>query len=457
MHLIRSRFILLAILFSAPFIAYSQTPLGEPCGYQHEVEKILKKRPNFLNWQDEWYRQAHTEYMDLQSAKRRVVADTLYYEIPVVFHVIYNTPAQNIADLYILSQLNELNLDFRKMNADTSRIRQIFRPLAADVRIQFKLATNDPNGNPTNGINKVFTTVTTFATDQNGNYNENMKSTANGGQDAWNPTKYLNIWICNLEYPNAISIVYGFATPPTGAPNWGSLGNATRDTTDGTTGAVFHYKIVGKNNPLAPAKYKEGNTATHEIGHYLGLRHIWGDAALASQGCSVDDGIFDTPNAKDKNYTCNNPNFNSCIDPVDDKPDMYENYMDYALDGCCGMFTREQAFMMRYVLNRFRTGLPSRTITYDTLNDFPNTIVSVYPNPSEKQQNITVLVNDNNDKLKFDMVLYDNNGKEIIRKKLSANVKSFIRVEAYAPAMYHLIISDESGKAIKKEKLIIYP
>ncbi len=447
----------LAVSLSAGLTMYAQVPVGEPCGYQYEVDKIMKKNPDFIAWQNAWYKEAHQEYQELQSTKRRIVADTVYYEIPVVFHVIYNTPAQNILDLYILSQMDELNLDFRKMNADTSRIRQIFRPLAADVRIQFKLATKDPNGNPTNGINRVFTTTSTFATNQNGNYNENMKSTANGGQDAWNPSKYLNIWICNLEFPNPISIVYGFATPPTGAPNWGAFGNATRDTTDGTTGAVFHYKIVGKNNPLAPAKYKEGNTATHEIGHYLGLRHVWGDASLASQGCSVDDGIFDTPNAKDKNYTCNNVNFNSCTDATNDKPDMYENYMDYALDGCCGMFTKEQAFMMRYVLNRFRTGLPKRNITYDTLNDFPNTIVSIYPNPSNNNPNITVLVNNNDDALKYNLTVYDNNGKEVIRKKLKANVKDYLRIEAYAPSVYYLIITNEDGKKIRKEKLIIQP
>ena len=136
------------------------------------------------------------------------------------------------------------------------------------------------------------------------------------------------------------------------------------------SGVVLHYKIIGKNNPLAPLNYKEGNTATHEVGHYFGLRHIWGDAAdPATQGCIVDDGIFDTPNAKDKNYSCN-PNLNSCIDNVNDKPDMTENYMDYALDGCAAMFTKEQAFMMRFVLNHLRTGLPLRKLLMTLFQTF---------------------------------------------------------------------------------------
>jgi hypothetical protein len=438
-----------------------QNPV-EPCGYKYEIEKIIKKKPNFIIWQSEWYKQAHQEYIELQSSKRGIISDTEFYEIPIVFHVIYNTVSQNISDALILSQLNELNLDFRKLNPDTSRIRPIFQLLSADVKIQFKLATKDPNGNPTSGINRVQTTATTFAINQSGSYNENMKSTANGGQDAWDPSKYLNIWICNMEYPNYFGLVYGFATPPTGAPNWGQFPSATRDTTNGTTGAVFHYKIVGKNNPLAPIKYKEGNTATHEIGHYLGMRHIWGDAQFSSLGCSVDDGIFDTPNAKTSNSLCTNQN--SCIDAINDKPDMTENYMDYSLDGCAAMFTKEQAFMMRYVLNNFRTGLPARKINYhtikdkqDSLNKFPNTQVSIYPNPSNGKKNINILINANDSNITFNLALIDNNGKQIIIKKFKANIKDDLMIESYSPSVYYIIISDESGNFITKQKLVISP
>jgi hypothetical protein len=171
----------------------------------------------------------------------------------------------------------------------------------------------------------------------------------------------------------------------------------------------------------------------------------------------VDDGIFDTPNAKDKNYTCSNPKLNTCTDPVNDKPDMTENYMDYALDGCCGMFTHEQAFVMRYVLNRFRTGLPFRTISYDTVSDFPNTVVSVYPNPTFGQNNVTVLVNNNEDHLKFSLSLIDGNGRQIISRNLTSNVKEYLYLEPYAPSVYYLLIKDAGGSIVKKEKLVIMP
>jgi len=273
-------YILLFGLILSTSIKAQNTP-EEICGYQHEVNKILAKQPNFLKLQDAWFQEAMTLYKQMQSDKRTIVSDTLYYEVPVVFHIVYNTAQQNISDAMVTSQINELNLAFRKLTADTSRIRSIFKPIAGDVKIQFKLATVDPQGNPTTGITRTSTTQTTFATSRAGGYNTNMKRSNLGGKDAWDPTRYMNFWICNMEFPNYFGIVYGFATPPTGAPNWGGTG-VTKDVTDGESGVVLHYKVVGKNNPLAPSKYVEGKTAVHEAGHYFGMRHVWGDGTTTT-------------------------------------------------------------------------------------------------------------------------------------------------------------------------------
>ena len=426
----------------------AQNTAEEICGYQHEVNKILAKQPNFLKLQDAWFQEAMTLYKQLQSAKRSIVSDTLYYEVPVVFHIIYNTTQQNVSDAMVTSQINELNQAFRKLTADTSRIRSIFKPIAGDVKIQFKLATVDPQGNPTIGITRTSTTQTTFATSRGGAYNTNMKHSNLGGKDAWDPTRYMNFWICNMEYPNYFGIVYGFATPPTGAPNWGGTG-VTKDVTDGESGVVIHYKVLGKNNPLAPVKYTEGKTAIHEAGHYFGMRHIWGDGTTTT-GCSVDDGIFDTPNAKQANASCTGQN--SCIDANNDKPDQTENYMDYALDGCAAMYTKEQAFMMQYVLTKLRTQLSKPFIVSDTIAD-PKTIKEgyvIYPNPSVNNKDLTVEIG-TKIRANYTICIIDLNGKTVLEKQVPTNSSKTIPVSGIAQGLYTIIIRDQNGDIVHRQ------
>ncbi len=433
------------------FVLKAQTHEHEICGYQHEVEKLLKKQPNFLTWQNALFEQAMLEYNDMQGAKRKIIPDTQYYQIPVVFHVLYNNSNENINESYIQSQLNELNLAFRKLTADTLRIRAIFKPIAADVRIQFVLATKDPNGNPTNGITRTQTFKTTFATSIYGEYNDDMKWTNNGGKDAWNPARYLNIWTCNMRYPNQVSMTLGFATPPTGAPNW--WGNVTKDSTDVESGVVLHYSIVGRNNPLAIANNVEAKTGIHEVGHYLGLRHIWGDGQ-GNNGCNVDDGIFDTPNAKDKNYSCSKSNPpNTCIDATNDLPDQTENYMDYALDGCAAMFTKQQAFLMRYVLNNFRTGLPYREITFDTTYD--QTKIEMFPNPATEKKDVKLQIS-TLEKATFHVLVIDMNGKQVLSFDVMSNEVASIDISGFARSVYYVIISDADKKIVDRKPLVIF-
>ena len=462
-------YVILYIALLSSSISEAQNAPEEICGYQNEVNKILAKQPNFLKLQDAWFQEAMTQYKQLQSAKRTIKSDTLYFEIPVVFHIIYNTTQQNVSDAMVNSQITELNQAFRKLTADTSRIRSIFKPIAGDVKIQFKLATIDPQGNPTSGITRTNTTQTTFATSRSGAYNTNMKRSNVGGKDAWDPTRYLNFWICNMEYPNYVGIVYGFATPPTGAPNWGGTG-VTKDVTDGETGVVIHYKVLGKNNPLAPGKYTEGKVAVHEVGHYLGMRHIWGDGS-ATTGCSVDDGIFDTPNAKQANASCTGQN--TCTDASNDKPDQTENYMDYALDGCAAMFTKEQAFMMQYVLKKLRPQLPKAVLPIvktgypkyinpeflikDTIFEIEESKVTnikegyaIYPNPSIKNKDLTVEIG-SKISANFTVCIIDLNGKTVIEKSIPTNTSQKIGTTGIAQGLYTIIIRDQNGDIVHRQ------
>ena len=156
----------------------------------------------------------------------------LVVTIPVVFHVLYNTAAENISEAQVMSQLDILNEDFRRLNADQDNVWS----QAADTQIEFCLASQDPNGNPTDGILRVPTNVTSFGT------NDAMKFTSQGGSDAWPASDYMNFWVCDLG-----SSLLGYAQFPGGPAS--------------TDGIVCNYTATG-NTGTASAPFDLGRTAT---------------------------------------------------------------------------------------------------------------------------------------------------------------------------------------------------
>ncbi len=232
--------------------------------------------------------------------------------IPVVVHVVYNTTAQNVSDAQIQSQLNVLNKDFRKLNTDLNLIPSTFSSLVADAEINFCLANRDPSGNATTGIIRVQTSQASFST------NDGMKSAASGGSNAWSTNQYLNIWVCNMS-----GGILGYAQFPGGAA--------------ATDGVVIGYTCFGTTG-TAQAPFNKGRTATHEVGHWLNLRHIWGDATCGS------DLVSDTPVHNTSNYACpSHPRSNSCGTSAE----MFMNYMDYVDDACMQMFSNGQKARMQ--------------------------------------------------------------------------------------------------------------
>lgn len=243
---------------------------------------------------------------------------TAIVTIPVVVHVLYNTAAQNISTSVIQSQITVLNNDFAKLNSDFNQNPAAFQPLAADMEVRFALATRDPNGNPTTGIIRKSTTKTYFqygGADRNGVF---VKQSSKGGDDAWNTSKYLNIWVCNF-----------------GGTSAGLLGYATFPSDAGTykDGVVIGYQYFGVN-PSLGGVYGYGRTATHEIGHWLNLRHIWGDASCGN------DLVSDTPTQQTSNGGCPAFPHRTCGNTTNG--DMFVNYMDYTNDQCMHMFTSGQ-------------------------------------------------------------------------------------------------------------------
>ena len=249
--------------------------------------------------------------------------------IPVVVHVLWNTAAQNISDAQIQSQIDALNLDYRRLNADAGMTPAAFAGVAADARLEFALAVRAPGCVVTNGITRTNTSVTgwTFPSDA-------MKSAATGGHDPWDVTKYLNVWIVNYT-----DFTLGYGTFPGMPAN--------------IQGVVCDFRAFGTIGTLT-THAALGRTMTHEIGHYLDLHHIWGDDNGA---CSGSDLVADTPNQAGASPfgPCLSFPHVSCSNGPDG--DMFMNYMDYSADECFNLFTADQVVRMDAALHTQRASI----------------------------------------------------------------------------------------------------
>lgn len=267
--------------------------------YRMQQDPDLKQRMEDI----ETFTQQHVQ----QNQTNRIDGDII--TIPVVVHVLYRTSAENISAAQIQSQIDVLNEDYRRTNNDADNTWS----QAADTQIEFCLTTIDPNGNATTGITRKSTTKTSWGT------NDAMKKSSQGGVNPWDTSKYLNIWVCNIG-----GGILGYAQFPGGSAS-----------TDGVVNSPQYFGRTG----TATAPFNLGRTATHEVGHFLNLRHIWGDG-----GCGVDDFVSDTPESDASNGGCATTH-SSC-----GTLDMVQNYMDYSDDSCMNLFTQGQKSRMRSVL-----------------------------------------------------------------------------------------------------------
>ena len=253
--------------------------------------------------------------------------------IPVVFHIVHNGDAvgtnENIADTYIYAQLQQLNDDYRRLNADAGNTPAEFSGISADLEIQFCLAQQDPNGLPTTGIMRHDLGVASWTVN-------NFETTAKPAT-VWDRDSYLNFWTCVFGGGDAGLLAY--AQFPGGDPT--------------TDGVVCLYSSVGSISTPNPAgsPYDIGRTATHEIGHWLDLFHIWGDDGTA---CTGSDLVSDTPNAAGPYFGCPTYPSSSCS-----SSDMFMNYMDYTDDACMNAFTQGQKIRVAAVVAGPRASLLS--------------------------------------------------------------------------------------------------
>ena len=242
--------------------------------------------------------------------------------IPVVFHILQPSNSYPISQLDLLNLLDKVNEDFRMLNADVASERW---PQASDAKIEFCLASIDPNGEATQGFT-VKTSGKPCWVINSSNIDPDIRSTSNGGQDPWNQLDYINIWIANLSCSNI-------------------LGNATFPSPDLTEQGIVIDESVLLNFLSNSSPYNKGRVLTHEFGHFFNLCHVWSCGSDNNTNCAFDDGISDTPQTSGPHSQCEeySPTCGA-------SEEMWENFMDYTNDDCKTLFTENQVQRMRETL-----------------------------------------------------------------------------------------------------------
>jgi hypothetical protein len=261
---------------------------------------------------------------------RRSVPLSGVVDVDVVVHIVLSDPT-SVTDVQVYSQIDVLNEDFHAANADIGGVPSVWIGLVGDAELRFRLAQTDPDGNATNGITRTKTSAPPFGT------NDEVKFAASGGADAWDADRYLNFWVCQLR-----GGVLGYAQFPGGPAE--------------TDGVVILDSAFGRGGS-AQSPFDLGRTATHELGHFFDLRHIWGDRVA----CLGDDLVADTPQHEGPNY--NRPTFPQVTCNNTPDGEMFMNYMDYVDDVAMFMFTKLQVTRMRTALAGPRANLIQNLVT----------------------------------------------------------------------------------------------
>ena len=341
--------------------------------------------------------------------------------IPVVVHVLYNTAQENISDAQIFSQIEILNQDFQRLNADTVNTPLVFQPVAANCGFQFTLAKVDTAGYATTGIVRKHTTVQQFG------LKDQIKFSAQGGDDAWDRNSYLNIWVGNLS-----GGILGY-TSVVGGP-------AVND------GVVVLYTAFGMGGS-ATAPFNKGRTTTHEVGHWLNLIHTWGDADCG------DDHVADTPPQSAADYGCPSGTIISCNNAP--YGNMYSNFMDFTNDACMNLFTNGQRCRMQSLFQPGGARYPLLSSTALTATPLPSPVnkqtenvntVSVYPNPARDV--ITLQINEQI-LAASSLEIYNQVGQKMMSTIISQPTFQ-LNVSTLSKGIYYIKINDGQNRTMSK-------
>ncbi len=414
----------------------------------------------------------NTDYVDARKNSGKInynYKERKTNNIPVVIHIIHRTShanigsGTNIPDIQIEDALRILNEDFSKTNPEfPNPPRNNFLNYWGNPELEFCLATTDPDGNATSGVTRTATAQTNWDADNNTESNA-MKQNSSGGKDSWDPKKYLNIWVCDLTNSSGGGQTLGYAYLPGLLAGFGQ--NAWKD------GLVVDYRYFGTNGIAAPSS--DGKTATHEIGHYLGLNHTFSEdnyptySCLDNNGnticCDRDGGNVDDTPATDGVYWGNvtsTTNNNTCNDLAyantftTDVLDMDENFMSYSTS--TWMFSQGQVDVIMTTLNTSesnggRSILKSGTVSTNcsgivsSSTNILNQEINMYPNPT--QGKLFISTSDKITSISITNII----GKEVF-SQINFNDNS-IDLNSFKNGVY--FVSINTNKAAVTKKIIL--
>lgn len=404
------------VLIVASVLSLNAFAQQRSCGTTHKMNEFFASHPeakanreslkNFL---------VNNDYTASKQANTVIT-------IPVVVHVLYSSTAMNVSDTQIASQLKVLNDDFRKLNTDYNTVvPAAFKPFAADLELAFCLATKKPDGSTTTGIERK-SVSSSFNFDNN-----YYKST---GLLAWDTTKYLNIWVGNMSEDYL---------------GWAYMPDAAGLPYDGL---AIGYKQFGTTGS-AIYPYNLGRTGTHEIGHYFGLNHPWGDEENACGTPEGDDWCADTPATSEPYYSA--PAFpnNTYTCTTSANGAMFMNYMDYVYDRQMAMFTNDQKTIVQNTMAGPRASLlNSNACALLAVSDVEKVnAIMVFPNPAAQYISIS-----SRDALIDEVEIFGNDGRLVKTAKVK-NETDKIDVKNFASGIYY-VRAYNKGNFIKSLKFV---
>ena len=347
----------------------------------------------------------------------------------VVIHVVARDGFQPVSVAQVQQQLDVLNADFAARGENIGKLQEQFIDLVQDSEFHFCLASVDPDGNPTTGITFTQTDIEDIGI-RYGDFQRRIIHYDESGKAGWDPTRYINIWVAE----NAG--ILGTATMP---------GEALYDEEIGLVMDIHHFGTIGDAG--GHNEYGRGHTLTHEMGHFFGLKHIWGDGF--DESCDDSDDIDDTPNAAGPNYHCpSGIGIASC-----GEFNMYQNFMDLTNDFCLAAFTKDQVTRMQTVVDVFYPDLDSEGSCIESVSEFNDWFDQLIVSTDPLSDKIVLYNPLSNPEAKV-IHVYSMDGKELYKGEWGDELTELIELNNVAAGVY--VVNVRSGDDCESRKVAIY-